>query len=359
METSCISHPPQQALIVLRKWQVDFCNGNHCAAMLLANFEYWHNIKCDMLKLNRHDESPLFHKKLEEIKENLLGMYSDNTINKGIKLLESLGVISIHKNPDPRYSFDRTRYFKFYPNICQAWIDGRYQQVTNQVTQNKSSDECDQPLNNSTEENSVTAKSILDDAKMRIRERKIKQPSIKFKSSSRNFEPRSLSFESPSGKSACTITEITSEITPEITSEISNVLSEPVDKSDAKQYTLTHPLNFLSDAKIHVKLQDIVQYMQDVGIPSAWCNTKPDHERIVSLVKRGADLSGFQEAYRRAEKAKGQGSIGARYLCAIVQNGLEETNYAPLSKWTWPNNKLEDFLEEDAYLEKLRTGTVV
>jgi hypothetical protein len=52
MKTSCISHPANERLVIIRKWQVDFCEGNHCAAAQLSFFEYWHNWKINSDQYN-------------------------------------------------------------------------------------------------------------------------------------------------------------------------------------------------------------------------------------------------------------------------------------------------------------------
>ena len=45
--TSCIAHPEAERLILIRKWQLEACKKDACAAALLNLFEYWHNIKLE------------------------------------------------------------------------------------------------------------------------------------------------------------------------------------------------------------------------------------------------------------------------------------------------------------------------
>ncbi len=45
--TSCIPHPEGERLILIRKWQLEACQKDACAAALLNLFEYWHNIKLE------------------------------------------------------------------------------------------------------------------------------------------------------------------------------------------------------------------------------------------------------------------------------------------------------------------------
>lgn len=135
MKTSCVIHPDCEPMIIVRKWQIDFCNGSRSAAALLSFFEYWHNIKLEQSKkakfqnniANLHhdtgcqDESLYQFHTLEELEEGVL-LYSKDAINTGLKALVDKKVISIHKNPNPKYAFDRTRYFLFYPEVLNSWL---------------------------------------------------------------------------------------------------------------------------------------------------------------------------------------------------------------------------------------------
>lgn len=64
--TSCISHPAHEPLIVIHRWQLEFCKDdkgkvNECAAALLSFFEYWHNIKLEMSERNRAANDAFTH----------------------------------------------------------------------------------------------------------------------------------------------------------------------------------------------------------------------------------------------------------------------------------------------------------
>ena len=52
----------------------------------------------------------------------LMGLFGKKSISNGLALLASLDVITIHRNPNRRYCFDRTKYFKFYPEVCNKWL---------------------------------------------------------------------------------------------------------------------------------------------------------------------------------------------------------------------------------------------
>ena len=139
MKNSCIQHPTQERLLVIREWQVEFCGGNHCAAALLSFYEYWYNIKLEISQKNQRtndiaemhgdtrtqDESLWQFHNLDELHDGIIGLFSKNTITKANTLLEDLGVITLHKNPNPRYTFDKTNYFEFHPEICNDWLNQR------------------------------------------------------------------------------------------------------------------------------------------------------------------------------------------------------------------------------------------
>lgn len=138
-KSSCLPHPPKEPLVIIRKWQVAFCEGNVCAAALLSFYEYWHNIKLEMQAKNiksndiaemhhearTHDESLLQFHTLDELALGILGIFSKSTIAKANKYLEEKGAIAIFDNPNPRYKFDRTRYVLFKPEICIDWMERR------------------------------------------------------------------------------------------------------------------------------------------------------------------------------------------------------------------------------------------
>jgi hypothetical protein len=144
MNSSCISHPASDPLVLIRSWQVEFCQGNTTAAALMSLLEYWHNIKLAMAAKaiaandiaeqggddRQQDETLLQFHTEENLVEGLLGLAKRDSIRKAVRWLEAKGVVTIHRNPNPKYSFDRTKYFRFRPEILNAWIQGDYRKST-------------------------------------------------------------------------------------------------------------------------------------------------------------------------------------------------------------------------------------
>jgi len=137
MKSSCIPHPANEQLVIIRQWQLEFCEDNTAAAALLSYFEYWHNIKLAMRQQNKklirvagdHGEEIEVDISLyqwhtsEDLAAGIMGIIKGkNTINDGLAVLVSKGVISVHNNPNPRFKFDRTRYFLFYPETCIEFL---------------------------------------------------------------------------------------------------------------------------------------------------------------------------------------------------------------------------------------------
>jgi hypothetical protein len=134
--TSCIPHPEGERLILIRKWQLAACDQDACAAALLNLFEYWHNIKLEQKSqakgynevAARHGENStqietlLQWHKSEQLEESLLNIFNKRRIHAAVELLENLKFISVHRNPNPRYAFDKTRHFLFHPNEVRAWL---------------------------------------------------------------------------------------------------------------------------------------------------------------------------------------------------------------------------------------------
>ncbi len=141
MKSSCISHPERERLVIIRKWQVEFCDGNHCAASVMSFFEYWHNWKLDSDEHNRksndisemHGDSRLlsedvvqFHS-MQEISDGLLNLYGVKSISDAVRLLESKNALTVCRNPNPKYFYDNKKYFIFHPEVCNEWLKNRYE----------------------------------------------------------------------------------------------------------------------------------------------------------------------------------------------------------------------------------------
>ena len=139
MKSTCIQHPTNEPLLVIRQWQLDFCGGNHCAGALLSFFEYWHNLRLEISQRARpanrnaqqhgkpatQDESLLQFHSDEQLQAGLLDLYGTKKIREGRRLLVTKGAITEHPNPNPRYAFDKTLYFEFHPEVINAWLDQR------------------------------------------------------------------------------------------------------------------------------------------------------------------------------------------------------------------------------------------
>ncbi|MEO8965575.1 MAG: hypothetical protein ABI370_12995, partial [Gammaproteobacteria bacterium] len=125
MNTSCIRHPENNRYIQLHEWQVTFCEGNHCAALLLAFLSAWHNWKLkndhyyhranDIAEMHGdgrpHNQNAYLFFSMDELIEGCMDFYGKKAVNAALDFLVSLSVISIHKNPNKRYHFDQTKYF--------------------------------------------------------------------------------------------------------------------------------------------------------------------------------------------------------------------------------------------------------
>jgi hypothetical protein len=158
MKTTCISHPANERLVIIRKWQVEFCAGNQCAAALLSFFEYWHSWKLESDRYNHKSnnisehhgetrslsENVYQYHSLSEMSDGILNLYGAKAIAEAIKLLEAKNVISVHANPNPRFHYDKTKYFVFYPEVCNDWIKSSYKSTSGEnATSIEQKDVCD------------------------------------------------------------------------------------------------------------------------------------------------------------------------------------------------------------------------
>lgn len=139
MKSSCIKHPDNHPLIIIRQWQVEVCDGDHCAAALMSFFEYWHNIKLEAASRAKmandtskrlgqpqtHDASTTQWHSAKALAAGLLGLYKGNKIAESIDLLVQKGFIRCFRNPNPRLRFDQTKHFEFLPDAVNNALESR------------------------------------------------------------------------------------------------------------------------------------------------------------------------------------------------------------------------------------------
>lgn len=138
MRTSCINSPKNEPLIIIHKWQLEFTNGNECAAALLSFFIYWHDYKLNQSQKarqandialrhgdERYQDETLMQWHNEKELENGVLVFKRKTIRNAIGILETLGVLDVMSNPNPKYSFDKTKYFTLKTDIIISWLEDR------------------------------------------------------------------------------------------------------------------------------------------------------------------------------------------------------------------------------------------
>lgn len=133
MKTSCIQNPPTESLIVIRQWQLE-ATGDPCSAAVLSFLTYWHDVKLLMrtrpgrIRKGAADsgvkDADLYqHHTSEQISAGLMDLYRRDSIRKALDKLVSLRFISVSKNPNPRFGFDRTKHFIVHPDAINRWIE--------------------------------------------------------------------------------------------------------------------------------------------------------------------------------------------------------------------------------------------
>jgi hypothetical protein len=135
MKSSCLPEIPNEPLIQVKRWQYKFCNGNATAAALLSYFAYWHDIKLESREqakqknkvAEQHGDEPtqdtsLWQFQTEKQLEEGIMISKREAIRKAIIFLQKRGVLEVATNPNPRFKFDRTKYFLFKPEKLERWL---------------------------------------------------------------------------------------------------------------------------------------------------------------------------------------------------------------------------------------------
>lgn len=302
MKSSCIRHPENNRYIQLNEWQLRFCQGNHCAALLLSFFINWHEwkLKNDQYYRKSNDiaeahgdgrpsnESAYLFFTMEELIEGTMNFYGKNAINEAIQFLVSLNVVTVHKNPNPRYHFDKTKYFQFYPAICNRWIadnypiEGKPSQVNTQVI-----DFYDTPK----EDDRLSEKGR-----------------------------RSAEIGRPSVETGKAITNTTSNTTNKKNKDQS-FQSEHKNFSDSqKQETKSKNTEECSGKEV----KEIIDALVNKGM-SAEKFTYPDATNAIeTLHQLGATAGMFVEAYDISKRITNGRGFGVNYLVKVVQGVLSK-----------------------------------
>ncbi|MBV9849946.1 MAG: hypothetical protein JO250_09770, partial [Armatimonadetes bacterium] len=133
--TGSIRHPRRSYVAVLREDYVRICDGNLCAAMILSQMEYWHDVKLEAVaQAEAHNEAARrageepdqdtelwVYKSLPEMKDELMGLFGDKAIAAGYAYLAGRQYLESRTNP--RFTWDRTRQYLFNVPAVQAAVD--------------------------------------------------------------------------------------------------------------------------------------------------------------------------------------------------------------------------------------------
>lgn len=309
MNTSCIRHPTNNHYIQVYEWMVQFCHGKHCAAFILAHFISWHNWKIkhdsyyaranDIAEMHGdgrpHEQNAYLFFSADDLEKGILNTYSKNSIKEALKFLEDLGVISSHSNPNPRYRFDKTRYFRFFPDVCNEWIDDHY--TSRQNTQNTA-----QVVDN-------YDNAILTDRNIKI-------------------DPPSRKIDRPSVKIGRAITDTSNNI-------------------KINQSTCARVREEVCDELISERTLPIVEALVDQGMP-----VDRFHEeaclQLERVMDKGASKEIILKAFDVAKQSKSLRGFNVTYLVKVVESIMQTAKPKPASRAS-PMQSIKDDFRNTVY----------
>ena len=117
---SCILHPSQTVLVIVRKEYLSLCDGNETASAIISHFEYITNGRLGDGRAVANQDT-WFHKSNRELRDDLLNLYSDKTISAALDLLIRKGFIKRRNNPKNRA--DRTYQYQLQIEKVQSALD--------------------------------------------------------------------------------------------------------------------------------------------------------------------------------------------------------------------------------------------
>jgi hypothetical protein len=134
MNFSNFSHPEKDSIVIIRKWQVEFCKelgrSADAGSAMIGFFDYWHTIRRETvekkLKLPEHARVPdsqgmyQYHT-IRQMEEAMISVAKKDTIMKILKFLVKKQVVEIKKNPNPHLDHDHNWYL-FKPAVLKEWL---------------------------------------------------------------------------------------------------------------------------------------------------------------------------------------------------------------------------------------------
>lgn len=305
--TSCIVHPKQSRFIQVYEWQIIFCKQNHCAALLLSFFRSWHDWKLkhdfyykkfnDIVEAHGegrpHIENAYLFFTKEELAEGCMGFYGKNAINEAIELLISLNVITTHPNPNKRYHFDKTKYYRFYPEICNRWISKNYSLVDEETSQ--FIDSKDAPK----QEDRLFEKSFIDSSKEDNGIAEIGQPIAE-----------NCQYITNTTNNKTNINKLINK----------NFQDEFLNKSKK------HPCMQNEDSQ---KVTEVIEALMKAGFPKARLQYPDTIKNIQEVLQAGASINNFVETYYDILQVKKEEQFALNYLIKVLKtkmNHLEQNN---------------------------------
>lgn len=123
---SCIQRMVNEDLLIIRTWQLKYCDGNTTACALLSFFEYWHTTKLEEYARTGNPTDLLQYHTFKQLEKGILWLSKQKTIRNARQLLIEKGAITIHQNPDPEKADDRTTFYLLNHQKINHWLNTVY-----------------------------------------------------------------------------------------------------------------------------------------------------------------------------------------------------------------------------------------
>jgi hypothetical protein len=128
---NCITNPAKDSILVLRKWYVDICDGNRCAAAVLSYLIYCHELQFAAETTEQHEESNddeiLYQRhSYDDFIKHTLFLYGKASVIRALKLLEEKGIISKETN--------KPNLYLLHPETLKTWLRNNSTDIHHQIT---------------------------------------------------------------------------------------------------------------------------------------------------------------------------------------------------------------------------------
>lgn len=121
MHESCLPIVPEDRYFKIHKWAIDACDGDHCAAAIIAVMEFHHNGILAYKGLHGAIGFS-YPRSMQQWEDDLFNLYKRDRIRESLKKLSTMAFITISEHPERWNRGDRRQWYELQVDAVRDWM---------------------------------------------------------------------------------------------------------------------------------------------------------------------------------------------------------------------------------------------